>query len=608
MQIAPQNPTGTDPDKTMVVDVQEGSRYTFGYGGGFEVLSIAGSGNNPNGTSIVASPRGILEVARSNMFGRAQTLSFRARASTLQYRALLAYTADQFLGYKSLSASLTGFADKTLDVDTFTSIRYEGAFQITEKLSPSSSIQYRYFFRRVLASNLNGKVSPEEIPLYSQPTLVSGFGITYARDRRDNPTEAKHGTFNSVDLSVSSKALGSSASFVRGFFQNSSFYSFGRDFVFARSTRFGIEHVFGGSQEVDVPLPERFFAGGGQSLRGFSLNQAGPRDPVTGFPIGGLGLLMFNQELRFPMKLPIIGNKLGGTLFYDGGNVFSDVSHINLDWKSKSDTELNYFSHTIGFGVRYPTPIGPVRVDIGYLLNPAQYPATVCEAPTAPLPNPCPPPYQVDADIHAAARRILVQHRGGVLMRRAFMRGGIVIAVAIAALCSPPVPASLATVGARALAAPTQESRNIDGVAARIEDDVITESEIRELGAFEQLVDGKPKSRAELIRLLADQWLVHTEAVTARYAQPSTADVESCSSRIRKAVLFAGGVSETVRRSRTQPGCVAAPDRTAAVSFAVHRLPLPPRRADHRPAGGELLQQRICAATEDAESDSPAPR
>jgi outer membrane protein assembly complex protein YaeT len=394
VQIAPQNPTGTDPDKTMVVDVQEGSRYTFGYGGGFEVLSIAGSGNNPNGTSIVASPRGILEVARSNMFGRAQTLSFRARASTLQYRALLAYTADQFLGYKSLSASLTGFADKTLDVDTFTSIRYEGAFQVTEKLSPSSSIQYRYFFRRVLASNLNGKVSPEEIPLYSQPTLVSGFGITYARDRRDNPTEAKRGTFNSVDLSVSSRNLGSSASFVRGFFQNSSFYSFGRDFVFARSTRFGIEQVFGGSEEVDVPLPERFFAGGGQSLRGFSLNQAGPRDPVTGFPIGGLALLMFNQELRFPMKLPIIGNKLGGTLFYDGGNVFSDVNHINLDWKSKSDTELNYFSHTIGFGVRYPTPIGPVRVDVGYLLNPAQYPATVCEAPTTPLPNPCPPPYE----------------------------------------------------------------------------------------------------------------------------------------------------------------------------------------------------------------------
>ncbi len=395
VQIAPQNPAGTDPDKVMVVDVQEGSRYTIGYGFGFEVLRTAGASNNPNATSISASPRGIFEIARSNMFGRAQTLSFKARASTLQYRALIAYTADDFLGYKSLSASLTGFADKTLDVDTFTSVRYEGAFQVTQKLSPASSILYRYFFRRVVATNLNGTISPDEIPLYSQPTLVSGFGITYARDRRDNPTEAKRGTFNTVDLSVASKTLGSSASFIRGFFQNSSFYSFGRDFVFARSTRFGIEQVFGDSSEIDVPLPERFFAGGGQSLRGFSLNQAGPRDPTTGFPIGGLALLVFNQELRFPMKLPVIGNRLGGTIFYDGGNVFSDVNHINLDWKSKSDTELNYFTHTVGFGVRYPTPIGPVRVDIGYLLNPAQYPATACEAPTYPQPIPCPPQYEI---------------------------------------------------------------------------------------------------------------------------------------------------------------------------------------------------------------------
>ena len=118
---------------------------------------------------------------------------------------------------------------------------------------------------------------------------------------------------------------------------------------------------------------ESAIAGGGQSLRGFSLNQAGPRDPCSGFPIGGLAILIFNQELRFPMRLPFVGNRLGGTVFYDGGNVYRDVSHINFDWKSSSITNLNYFSHTIGFGLRYPTPIGPVRVDIGYQLNPAQY-------------------------------------------------------------------------------------------------------------------------------------------------------------------------------------------------------------------------------------------
>ncbi len=395
VQIAPQNPTGTDPEKTMVVDVQEGGRYTFGYGFGFEVLNIASTcpvnpkpgapACNPNGTQIAASPRGIIELSRANMFGRAQTLSFKARASTLQYRSLLSYSADDFFGHRSLSATLTGFADKTQDVQTFTSIRYEAQFQISEKLSPTSSILYRYFFRRVVASQL--RVDQDEIPLYNQPTLVAGVGITYARDRRDNPSDPHHGTFNTVDISLASKTLGSDSSFVRSFFQNSSYHPFGRDFVFARATRFGMENPLGdtvnGTPTVCNPtvnltqdiiqLPERFFAGGAQSLRGFSLNQAGPRDPCTGFPIGGLAVLIFNQELHFPMKLPFVGNRLGGTVFYDGGNVYRDVNHINFAWKSSSVTDLNYFSHTVGFGLRYPTPIGPVRVDIGYQLNPAQY-------------------------------------------------------------------------------------------------------------------------------------------------------------------------------------------------------------------------------------------
>jgi outer membrane protein insertion porin family len=402
--IAPQNPNGTDPEKTMVVDVQEGKRYTIGYGGGFEVQEIAAKCNNPepnacnpNATVIAASPRGIFEIARSNMFGRTETLSFKGRVSTLQYRAVLSYSAANFLGHKNLSWQLTGFADKSQDINTFTSLRYEGAFEVAETVSPSTSLVYRYFYRRVRASDI--KVALDEIPLLSQPTLVGGFGITYTRDRRDNPGDAKRGTFNTVDLSDALKSVGSSASFFRGYFQNSSFYSFGRAFVFARSVRFGAEKNLGNTVEPNdlscisttttttppcttIPLPERFFAGGGTSIRGFGLNQAGPRDPTTGFPVGGLALLAFNQELRFPMNLPIIGNRVGGTVFYDAGNVYTDVQHISFAWKPPANNNLSYLSHTVGFGVRYPTPIGPVRVDFGYQLNPAQYQATIAPATT----------------------------------------------------------------------------------------------------------------------------------------------------------------------------------------------------------------------------------
>jgi outer membrane protein assembly factor BamA len=159
-----------------------------------------------------------------------------------------------------------------------------------------------------------------------------------------------------------------------------------------------------GPTPVIIPLPERFFAGGGTSLRGFALNQAGPRDACTGFPVGGQAILVLNQEFRFPMRLPFIGTSVGGAIFYDGGNVYSRLSRISFRAMLPGPTfvlqhpalpagpanvpvcatnctnELNYFAHTIGLGVRYRTPVGPIRIDFGYQLN----------RPSFVIPIPCP--------------------------------------------------------------------------------------------------------------------------------------------------------------------------------------------------------------------------
>jgi outer membrane protein insertion porin family len=372
--VAPQNPTGTDEDKTVVVEVEEGNRYTFGYGFGFEVQRLAGrGGSDPTSGSLSASPRVILELTKANFGGRAQTLSFKVRASTLQYRGLVSYSVPDFFAHHHFSLLLTGFADKSTDVQTFTSRRYEGSFQINQAVSQSTTLLYRYFFRRVTVGNL--QINPEQIPLFSQPTLTSGFGATYVRDRRNNPGDASRGSFNTFDVGLAARSLGSSAGFLRIIFQNSSFHPIGRSLVFARSVRFGVEKTMPGTTAAEVPLPEKFFAGGGASLRGLGLNQAGPRDPVTGFPIGGLALLVFNQELRFPMRLPFVGNRIGGAVFYDGGNVYSDFRHITFSASPSANNmnNLNYFSHTIGFGFRYATPVGPVRLDLGYQLNPPKF-------------------------------------------------------------------------------------------------------------------------------------------------------------------------------------------------------------------------------------------
>jgi outer membrane protein assembly factor BamA len=385
VSIAPQNPEGTDPNKTIVVMVDEAKRYTIAYGLGFEAQRL-GSSTSASSQSLSFAPRGTLELTKANLTGRADSLSFKARASTIQGRALLTYLAPNYFASQNFNLQLSAFYENSRDVQTFDSRRAEGSVGLAEKLSASNSILYRYVYRHVVASNI--RIAPEEIPLFSQNTEVSEFDVNWLRDRRNSVSDPSRGDFENADISVALKPIGSSANFVRVYLQNSTYHRIGRRLVFARSTRLGVQTVFGNSLSTDIPLPERFFAGGGTSIRGFGLNQAGPRDPVTGFPIGGQALLIFNQDLRFPMHLPLIGDRLGGAVFYDAGNVFPSIRQITFRTKppapkfdpanpnvclSNCTNELDYFSHTLGIEFRYGTPIGPVALDLGYQLNPAQY-------------------------------------------------------------------------------------------------------------------------------------------------------------------------------------------------------------------------------------------
>jgi outer membrane protein insertion porin family len=393
--IEPQNPGGTDRDKDVVVLVEEAKRYTLAYGGGFEVQRLA-STTNPAGSEIQAAVRGILEISKLNLTGRADSLSLKLRGSTIEDRALLGYSDPNTFADPNLTFQASVYTEKSQDINTFTESRYEGTVQLADQVTPRTSLVYRYSFRKVLVSNLNSHIAPDEIPLFEQPTLVSQFGVTWIRDARDNPADASKGSFNSADFDIADTAIGSSASFLRFYYQNSTYYPIKRRFSFARSIRVGILTPYRDTVSLTfpapttepfptvIPLPERFFAGGGTSLRGFALNQAGPRDAATGFPVGGQAMLVLNQEFRFPMHLPYVGSALGGALFYDGGNVYSRLDRVTFRSSSprpvfdpanplvcqfNCTNELNYFAHTVGFGFRYSTPVGPIRVDLGYQLN-----------------------------------------------------------------------------------------------------------------------------------------------------------------------------------------------------------------------------------------------
>jgi outer membrane protein assembly factor BamA len=149
--------------------------------------------------------------------------------------------------------------------------------------------------------------------------------------------------------------------------RNSTYHPIGRRLVLARTTILGILKTLRENPDLppgdqDIPLPERFFAGGATTHRGFPANQAGPRDLVTGFPLGGKALLAFGTELRFPLY----GENIGGVLFHDAGNVYSRAGLMQFRARQKDLKDINYMMHAVGFGIRYRTPIGPVRVDLAF--------------------------------------------------------------------------------------------------------------------------------------------------------------------------------------------------------------------------------------------------
>ncbi|MGH9557769.1 MAG: BamA/TamA family outer membrane protein, partial [Bryobacteraceae bacterium] len=271
----------------------------------------------------------------------------------------------EFAGNENLTLTLSGLFDNSRDIRTFAARRYEGSVQLAERLSRANSVQYRLSFRRVTITDL--VISPELIPLLSQPERVGMASTTFIQDRRDDPINSHRGIYNTIDAGVALRQLGSKTEFTRLLMRNSTYHPIGRDVVIARTFQFGWIQPF--NSAANIPLAERFFSGGATSNRAFPENQAGPRDLETGFPLGGSALLMSSTELRFPL----FGDNVGGVLFHDMGNVYSSVQNISFAFDQRNRQDFDYMVQAIGFGIRYRTPIGPVRVDFSLSPNPPRF-------------------------------------------------------------------------------------------------------------------------------------------------------------------------------------------------------------------------------------------
>ena len=381
-----ENPDGDTTRKYILYDIEEANRYTFVTGFGLQL----GQFGTPSTTSVSApagstgvSPLVSLDVSRINFLGIGHTVTVGGAYSTLEQRGSFTYLVPHFLDDIRRSITYSILYDHSLNVNTFSSKREEGSVQLSQKLSKTISAQFRFAYRRVSVSSVI--IPTLLIPQLLQPVRIGILSATFTQDRRDNPSDPHKGMYNTADIGIAGGFFGSQRSFGRVLLRNATYYRLRKHLVLARQTQFGVITPFaapaGLTGQESVPLPERFFGGGADSLRAFPYNQAGPRDTgaalvpggpsgqATGFPLGGNALFFNNVELRFPL----IGQNIQGVLFHDMGNVYSSLSNISFRFHQLNNQDFDYAVHAVGFGIRYRTPVGPIRLDLAYAINPPAF-------------------------------------------------------------------------------------------------------------------------------------------------------------------------------------------------------------------------------------------
>jgi outer membrane protein insertion porin family len=431
---AVQNPDGDDPRKNVLLQLTEARRWDVTYGFGFEaetgtpqegvinpasaiLLGLSPSATYSQNGKTGVSPRISLDVSRINLRGTDNSLTLHSSYGLLEEVATLTFQNPHFFGKPNLTTSVSGGYSNVQNITTFQASTLQGDYRVTEKVRKADTLIYNFEFRRVAVNPATLQVSANLIPQLSQPVRVGGPGITWFHDTRDpSPLDAERGSYTSVQEFFASSKFGSQANFNRTDVTNSTYYTFGKHkYVLARNTRMGFETTFGAnpnasSQSCDlgnlletnascnaVPLPERLYAGGATSHRGFAINDAGPRDLQTGYPVGGNAVFVNSTELRLPAPtLPFVGDSVSFVLFEDMGNAFTHISdmfpsftHFHQPDQSTcanvgppqvtssypfGTCNFNYYSHAVGLGARYKTAVGPIRVDFSWNLNPPVYP------------------------------------------------------------------------------------------------------------------------------------------------------------------------------------------------------------------------------------------
>jgi len=381
---------GSEPKRDVLVTVQESPATSIAYGGGLEGAKrqrVDASGNAVE--AIELAPRGLFDIGRRNLWGKNRSINFSSSFAVRpqstgvvgtglrEYRVLGTYREPRIFGVAA-DLMVTGGVEQAVR-PAYSFNRRGVRAEVARSLSRTSTLYTRYALDRTHIINepesitdqiLLGRILP--------PVRLSKISSSAVRDTRDDPVDPGRGLLASIDGEVAPQFLGSEVGVAKALLQTFVYRQLPgqRRVVFAGGIRLGFASGYGTTERRDAqgnlvldpntgkpiidqvtspPLSERFFAGGNTTVRGVAEDTLGtPTTLVSGFATGGGSLLILNGELRFPLW-----KSLAAVTFVDAGNVYEFASTFQ-------PTNLQ---PAVGVGLRYKSPIGPIRVDVGFNLN-----------------------------------------------------------------------------------------------------------------------------------------------------------------------------------------------------------------------------------------------
>ena len=305
-----------------------------------------GSFSIGGGYSSVEKLIGMFEVTQGNLFGKGQLLKLRAELGSKTSYYDLTFKDPWFMDKPIL------FAINIYKTSTSQFVEYDKeatglGISFGKNLGEYWSSNIAYNFENANITDVDEDASPI-IKDQEGNNVTSSITPSITRDSRNNYLDPSRGSRNSIYVTYA--GLGGTNKFIKSGIDSAWYFPLG-------STSFMVRGRFGyatGIGNKELPLYERFYVGGIYSVRGLDFGEAGPKDPATGDPIGGTEELIFNTEYIFPLVSDI---KLKGVVFFDAGNSYDSFNNFG------------YLRYTTGTGVRWISPVGPIRLEWGYNLD-----------------------------------------------------------------------------------------------------------------------------------------------------------------------------------------------------------------------------------------------